>query len=674
MDKKAWLDKLHYQIDRQQGNLELAYLDNENPKKNTKWKKYLDVQSDDKFIEKANNRSILSNEIILDVEDPEKFPTILEQVKKDFEFYSASKTGSRGYHIRLWFTDKLSSDEKRIIIRRYGADEQKATERCLIALDGCDCPHWKTGKPKTLIEEKEGINEFSKEREKISNEIKDQSYSFLENEEIVYDNLNQGLHNNFWYFGKIFSDNDKEKEGIVISNKEILLNDSRVVKIKGETIELGENKIKQFGLNYKHSLEINKNFWSNKSIKSWIKSTKKVVKSEVYQKIREIVAYYMDVNDERIYDVVTCWVIATYCYEMFESFGYLYFHALKESGKSKFKKILRLIGFNGQEASSISEASFFRTIENTKGLLAIDEYERMETDRHKSTDLLLNAGIEKGATVKRVDKVGDKQVNRDFDVYCPKIICNITGLNPVTQTRCIPIRLSKTASEKGNRKPKTNDPLWQELRDVCYMLIMDHWEEIEKTKEDYQSSLKNRNEDVWMPVLILAKFFGVEDIVKSYAEINIEENQLEGIENDRTYLILKELLEYYKISDEKRDYHLDELVPFLKEKLDFGEKNPERVVGWHLTSLNIFKKGRDGKGITYLLSKSQILLALISRGYPIPDKYKEIVKELHNTTHTTKTTTTTETTQNSVVSEDNVVNVVKNIGDEFEKVEVIKIK
>lgn len=503
-------------------------------------------------------------------------------------------------------------------------------------------------------------------REEFEAQKKEHPYSFLDNEEIIYDNLNQGEHKGFWYYGKLFIVEEEEKEGIVTSNKEILMNTSKIVKVKGgEQIDLGKNQIKEVGLNYKHYLEINKNFWHNKSIKEFITSRSSIDSPLVYSKIKETISYYMDVKDERIFDVVTCWVIGTYCYELFESYGYLYFHALRESGKSKFKKILRLIGFNGQEASSISEASFFRTIENTKGVLAIDEYERMDTDRKKSTDLLLNAGIEKGASVKRVDKVGNKQVNRDFDVYCPKIICNITGLDPVTQTRCITIRLSKTANEKGGRKPKTNDPVWQELRNLCYRFVMDHWSEVKEICENYKSPLKNRDEDVWTPVLVLAKFFGVEKEVQSYAEANIQETQIENIENDRTYIILRELLDYSQIKEEEKYFHLDEIVPFIKTKIDFGEKNPERVLGWHLSNLNIFYKDRDGKGITYRLSKEQILLALVSRGYPIPEKYQESVKKLHNTTLSTNTTLTTQTTQKDVVNAINEVNVVKNTSDKI---------
>jgi len=493
-----------------------------------------------------------------------------------------------------------------------------------------------------------------------------ENLSLLEKGEIIHHNLNQGEHKGNWYFGKLFpytnEDHEifgEEREGIIISNKEMRINKLKIKRTKDGIEFLGKNEIKDHGLNYRHQLEVNKNFWSNKRIKKWINDDLKKDGFEIYNKIKDKISYYMDVEDERIFDITACWIIGTYCYELFESYGYLYFNALRESGKSKFKKILRLTGFNGQEASSITEASFFRTIENTKGVLCIDEYERMDTERKKATDLLLNAGIEKGSTVKRVDTDVKPKRNRDYDVYCPKIICNITGLDPVTQSRCITIKLRKTSTKKGNRKPATNDPIWQELRDDCYELIMIHWEDIKDIYKRYKSDLPNRAEDVWLPVLIIAKFFNVENSVLEYAKENMKSSKLDEIEYDRTYSILKELLDYALISEkEVKQFHTFQLAEYLKDKINFGEKNPERVTGWHLTNLNIFKKSRDEKGILYELSKGKILLAMISRDYPIPKKYEKSVKELHNTTTTTKTTTTTTTTKKEENNVDPVVPVV----------------
>lgn len=184
MNKKTWLDELHYNHDKQQGNLELAYAykDKEGTPKFSKWKKYLDVQADDKFLEKANNRSILPNEVVLDIEDFEHVSEILGKLVDEFEFYSAYKTGSRGVHFHLFFNKDLTSDEKLFIIKRYGADEQKASERCLIALE--NVPHWKTGNLKELIEEKKGFNDFENFKNLLEKEKKDK-FGELKSEDLT---------------------------------------------------------------------------------------------------------------------------------------------------------------------------------------------------------------------------------------------------------------------------------------------------------------------------------------------------------------------------------------------------------------------------------------------------------------------------------------------------------
>jgi hypothetical protein len=67
----------------------------------------------------------------------------LKQLKIYFYAYD---TGSRGYHIHIFFNRELQTFEKLAIIRHFGADEQKAVEKTLIALE--NATHWKSGKIK----------------------------------------------------------------------------------------------------------------------------------------------------------------------------------------------------------------------------------------------------------------------------------------------------------------------------------------------------------------------------------------------------------------------------------------------------------------------------------------------------------------------------------------------
>ena len=153
----AYLDELADKINKKENpELAYAYLNKEGVPQWSKWIKKSECDSN--FLDKANNRTILSNEIVIDIEDPNKFQEVSEQVRKDFKFYEIWKTGSKGYHIHLLFSKELTQEEKLVVIKRYNGDEQKGIKRCMIALE--NKPHWKTGNPKTLIESKEGINKF----------------------------------------------------------------------------------------------------------------------------------------------------------------------------------------------------------------------------------------------------------------------------------------------------------------------------------------------------------------------------------------------------------------------------------------------------------------------------------------------------------------------------------
>ncbi len=161
-DKKSWLDHLYYKVNKQR-DFDLTHLDKDG--KNHKWRKYSELCFDTGnkemqwFLEKVNQRQILPCEVILDLEEPERYNDIIKQLEEEGMFYAAYSTGSRGHHFQLLFDTDLTSEEKTEIIKRYNCDEQKASERCMIQLE--NELHWKgTGKKKTLVKENKGINHF----------------------------------------------------------------------------------------------------------------------------------------------------------------------------------------------------------------------------------------------------------------------------------------------------------------------------------------------------------------------------------------------------------------------------------------------------------------------------------------------------------------------------------
>lgn len=141
------------------GDYELFYVkgfDKENKKAiagwNT-WKSFSEATDED--IALANLRSVLKPEIVLDIEEPERFEPIVKELNKLPITFSAFSTGSRGYHIHLIFNDLTNMDNNNVtlikdrIIKHFGCDVSKKSERNLIALEYEK--HFKTGNPKTIV-------------------------------------------------------------------------------------------------------------------------------------------------------------------------------------------------------------------------------------------------------------------------------------------------------------------------------------------------------------------------------------------------------------------------------------------------------------------------------------------------------------------------------------------
>ena len=389
------------------------------------------------------------------------------------------------------------------------------------------------------LDKEDLLKDFEKRKIQDNNNL-EENRRFMENillfekAETKFQDLNQGIFKDTWYFGKTicFSDGS-QRDSLITSDRRAYVNKQLVTR-RGTH---GENEIvKEFGLFYKNNLLQGRNFWSNRSIRTYLKGMgNPPPKESLFYFIRNnIILKYMDLFDERQADLVACWIIGTYCYELFQTYGYLYFYAFKGSGKTKFMDIVTNLGFNGEKASNITESAFFRTIESGKGTLCFDEYEKERnnnSDRQQMINQILNTGYKKGGCVKRTDKVDGRQIVQSFDVYSPKCIANVSDLHHVTKTRCIIIKMMKTSGSKGRLEVNENDRVWQNTRDELYTYMMHHWEGIKESYDNYNSKqFNNRELEILKGVLSIAKYINpsVEKDITEYIVSNQEDEISEG--------------------------------------------------------------------------------------------------------------------------------------------------
>lgn len=167
------LSIIYYQIGRQSTNYNLQHsrITEEGDHTWTRRKTFLDIdpQHNRWFVENANHRQILKNEIILDFDRVIPIESVM--VDKDIRrllceldlvndvTYSVWHTGSKGVHVHIYLQAlRAHSRRDRERLRRAffdefewfsGVDKLKASDAHMIALE--HTPHWRTGRMKTLV-------------------------------------------------------------------------------------------------------------------------------------------------------------------------------------------------------------------------------------------------------------------------------------------------------------------------------------------------------------------------------------------------------------------------------------------------------------------------------------------------------------------------------------------
>jgi hypothetical protein len=189
------------------------------------------------------------------------------------------------------------------------------------------------------------------------------------------------------------------------------------------------------------------------SDKQLIESTqKKVLFKTLYYKIIDVLKKYCDLRED-YYKLVALWIIGTYFHDSFPTYPYLYFNAMRGSGKSRIMQLISKISKNGKVLINMSEAVLFRTAQGRT--LLIDEFEGVGSKDKAALRELLNAAYKKGNCVERAKKVkkNDKEEwdIESYNVYCPIAMANIWGMDNVLADRCITLILEKSARKNITR-------------------------------------------------------------------------------------------------------------------------------------------------------------------------------------------------------------------------------
>jgi len=383
-----------------------------------------------------------------------------------------------------------------------------------------------------------------------------------------------------------------------------------------------------------------KNRWSPRSVQEYLNG-RVVEPAKVYGMVKEAWQQYIEFDDPSYYDLLTLWVIGTYFHHLFNAYPYIYVGGVKRAGKTKTLTLASLLAFNAIFSGNVSTSAVFRLIQGGRCTFLIDETEHLvNPERKQDFRNLLLSGYKEGGVVYRTEKKAkDRMVPEAFEIYSPKMLANIQGLEDVLEDRCITIIMKRGKNrEIINREIDIQDPYWQEIRNQLYILYLCYWREVleeynrlsevcvlnevcEVTGNNIEYYLSSRELELWKPLIALASFFDryvsvttqtsetsqttlrreILELAYRKAKEKKTENMTETGENILVETLLSRVQEsdYYKIKD---------IRDWMAERFDEEQKwLNTRWVGRALKRLGFTDKRRVGSGIEIRLSRKAVI-------------------------------------------------------------------
>jgi hypothetical protein len=295
--------------------------------------------------------------------------------------------------------------------------------------------------------------------------------------------------------------------------------------------------------------------WRYGDVKRFLEG-ESVQPGEVFNAIHHVIRTYIDFRSEIESRILALWTIGTYFYTMFPAYPYLALNGPKNSGKSTVLRVLQPLAFNMVTTSDPTGPSMFRVIHQTACTVGIDEAERYHNPRDPGMQQirqLLNSGYKQGMPAIRV--TGDDLKPQAFDVYSPKILAAIMGLEDILASRCIAIPMRRTTRKMPSFPPDFDGA---PLRHQLYTLALSHFQVVYRNyfERPELHRLHNRSGELWSPLVALAAFFeeqggmvGLLDAISNAAEWDEQISEGKSL-SEREEAVLQALEMLTRNSDE----------------------------------------------------------------------------------------------------------------------------
>jgi hypothetical protein len=243
----------------------------------------------------------------------------------------------------------------------------------------------------------------------------------------------------------------------------------------------------------------------------------------LYNKVME--TYYFNEESRCKYHLVTCFILQSYFFPVFQHIGILLLNGMAGSGKSALGKVIADLSFNGDFIVSPTVASIRRHLNETRGTLVLDDFEKLNSSNDLQNFRSQLCGGYKTDAITTL--CGDKNKREELWIGSPKVITSINGFEPTLLTRSFCINTLANNSKFKSTLPSAEET--SDKRAHALVFALKSWREIYKIYKDYNEG-SSRDSDIKNPLLAIGEYIDQHSSV-----LNVRKNLLEAFKISDTY-------------------------------------------------------------------------------------------------------------------------------------------
>jgi hypothetical protein len=357
----------------------------------------------------------------------------------------------------------------------------------------------------------------------------------------------------------------------------------------------------------------------------------------VFGQVVAVIDRFLDFNrsltdQDRMCELVACYVMATYFLDAFHVIGYLWPNGERGCGKTTFLHVIAEMGYLGQVILAGSTYACLRDFADYGAVLAFDDAEAV-MDRRADPDkrALLLAGNRKGCTVSVKEPAGERGwVIRYIDTFCPRLFSAIRLPDEVLSSRSIIVPLIRSGDAQRSKANVLDGQTWpcnrRRLLDDLWALGLAYLPDLPAHDRDAAraTDLAGRNLEPWRAIFAVSHWLehehghtGLFERMKKLADTYQTTERPDFESNDRVRILYRVL---WQLCQEQQGDEIT-IIPgtvasamctlALNEDLGLGDKPfiTSKALGYLLKRQRFQRAKRTSQSKGWTAKKQDILAA-----------------------------------------------------------------